>query len=77
MFVYPYKQIKSGKFTKYVISLTAEGGVLIEKHFRGAQKAQEAFDSPKSIKGSSFPQNVKMAALWALKDAEGLGLKNF
>jgi hypothetical protein len=77
MFVYPYKQIRSGKFTKYAISLTADGGVLIEKRFRGAQKAQEAFNSPKSIKGSQFPKNVKEVALWALQDAKGIGLNNF
>lgn len=74
MFVYPYKQIKAGKFTKYLISMTSDGMILVEHQFKGRRKRQELFKTAKSIKEADFPKNVKEAALWAKQDASGLGL---
>lgn len=74
MFTYPYKIISSGKFTKYIISITENKNVLIEKRFRGKKQLQELFTKVSEVKQSSFPKEVKQAALWALNDAPNLGL---
>jgi hypothetical protein len=71
---YPYKIIKVGKFTKYVISITEHKEILIQKIFRAKNKRQEVFEDQKSIKASDFPKEVRQAALWALNDAPNLGL---
>lgn len=74
MFVYPYKTIKSGKFTKYSISITEDSKVLIEYSFKGKKRRQEVFETAVSIKESGFPKQVIESALWARNDARGLGL---
>lgn len=74
MFIYPYKVMNAGKFTKYIISITENKGVLIEKRFKGKRQAQELFVTSTEVKGSTFPKEIKQAALWALHDAPNLGL---
>lgn len=74
LIVYPYKQIHSGKHTKWSISITAEGMVLVEHYFKGRRKAQEVFFNQKSIMASELPKNVRETARGASQDAKGLGL---
>lgn len=74
MFIYPYKILNRGKFTKYIISITENKNVLIERRFKGKKQLQELFTAPTEVKQSGFPKEVKQAALWALNDSPHLGL---
>lgn len=68
--VYPYKTIRSGKFTKYQISYTVDGTVLIEYYFKDRRKSFKLLETFKSIKASEYPENVKEAAKWAKYDSK-------
>lgn len=69
MFVYPYKSINSGKFTRWSISTTAEGQVLIERYFKDQRKLQKLFETREEIAASSLPKMVKDIMAWAAYEA--------
>lgn len=69
-FIYFYKRVNSGKFTSWIISITASGNVVVEHRFKGKRKSQELFENPKAINTSSLPKNIKEVALWAKFEAK-------
>lgn len=74
MNVYPYKQINSGKYTKWTISLTIKGAVVVEYYFKSKRKKQIVFLTKEEIKKSDLPKLIKEAALWAKHDSPSMGL---
>ena len=74
MFIYPYKAIKKGKFTKYMISITEDKQILVQKTIKGKKSGHRLLENQKAIKTSDLPKDVMTAALWALNDAPNLGL---
>jgi hypothetical protein len=58
MYIYPYKQIKTGKFTKWTISLSENGTVVVEHIFRGKRKAQIEVKSEKEIKDAGITKSI-------------------
>lgn len=72
MNVYPYKIIKAGQFTKYIISIVENGNVLVEHYFKNKRKSQKIFETQKAIKSSDLPKNIKEVSLWAKYEAKSL-----
>jgi hypothetical protein len=63
--VYPYKTIKAGKYTKYIVSITEKGSILVEYFFKNKRKSHSIFESQFDIKSSNLPKNIKEVACWA------------
>jgi hypothetical protein len=74
MNIYPYKQISTGKFTKWTISLTENGSVVVEHIFRGKKKAQIEIKSEKELKAAVISKSVHETVKWALYEARSLRL---
>jgi hypothetical protein len=74
MNVYPYKQIKAGRYTKWSVSLASNGGVVIEQAFRGKRLKQLFFSTKKEVESSDIPKHVKTVALLALRETKSLGI---
>jgi hypothetical protein len=74
MYIYPYKQIVTGKFTKWTISITEGGTVVVEHIFRGKRKAQIEIQNEKQLKGSGISKTIHEPVKWALYDARSLRL---
>jgi hypothetical protein len=72
MYIYPYKQIKTGKFTKWTISLTENGTVVVEHIFRGKRKAQIEVKSEKEIKDAGIANSIHETVKWALYEAKSI-----
>jgi hypothetical protein len=72
MYIYPYKQIKTGKFTKWTISLTENGTVVVEHIFRGKRKAQIEVESEKEIKNAGITKSIHETVKWALYEAKSI-----
>jgi hypothetical protein len=72
MNVYPYKQVSSGKFTKWIIGITYDGMVLVQHQVKGKTKRNLLFKTQKSIKESELPKNIKESAVWAAYEAKSL-----
>jgi hypothetical protein len=72
MNVYPYKTIKSGKYTKYLVSIAENGSVLVEYYFKNKCKTQILFETPLEIKKSKFPAHIKEVSLWAKYESKSL-----
>lgn len=65
MNVYPYKTIKAGKYTKYIVSITETGSIIVEHFFKNKCKSHAIFESQNEIKSSNIPKNIKEVACWA------------
>lgn len=63
--IYLYKTINAGKFTKYIVSVTGNGDVVVEHYFKNRRKSQLIFTDQKDIKWADLPKNIKQVALWA------------
>lgn len=64
MNIYPYKTIKAGKFTKWVIYVTTGAYVVIEKQFRGKVVSMMTLKQGE-LKEAKIPQNIKDSIKWA------------
>lgn len=74
MYIYPYKQIQTGKFTKWHISLTENGTVVVEHLFRGKTKAQIEIRTETEIKATVISKIIHDSVKWALYEAKNLRL---
>lgn len=72
MNVYPYRTIKSGEFTKYLISIIENGNVLVEHRFRNKCKSQQEFASQKEVDESKLPKVIKVSARWAWYESKSI-----
>jgi hypothetical protein len=63
--VYPYKTIRSGRFTKYIVNIAENGHVVVEHYFKNKCKSQLEFESQNDIQSSYLPKNIKEIARWA------------
>lgn len=74
MNVYPYKTIKSRKFTKYNVYRMENGHVLVEYYFKNKQKSQTVFKSQNEVNSSTLPKNIKLVACWAIYESKTLAI---
>jgi hypothetical protein len=72
MTIYPYRTIKSGQFTKYLISIVENGSVLVEYYFRNKCKSQLTFASQNEVDESKLPKIIKVSARWACYESKSL-----
>ncbi|CAG9608036.1 hypothetical protein [Pseudoneobacillus rhizosphaerae] len=74
MYIYPYKQISTGKFTKWTISITGNGSVVVEHLFRSKRKSQIEIKTEKEIKDAAISKAIHETVKWALYEARSLRL---
>lgn len=70
--VYPYRTIKSGKFTKYQISIVENGNVLVEHRFKDKCKSQLEFTSQTEVEESILPRIIKAITKWACYESKAI-----